>query len=77
MVGSGAALATEFSPALRGVTQQWLPDARPHGGELASWAVETMRGANKPALLRATDLSPHYVQETIGWKKLTEQPRRV
>lgn len=77
VVGSGAALATDFSPPLRSVIQQWLPDARPHGGELARWAVETMRCTEKPALLRATDLSPHYVQETIGWKKLTEQPRRV
>ena len=77
VVGSGADLEAEFSPTLRVVSQQWLSDARPHGGVLASWAVETMQCTERPPLLRATDLSPHYVQETIGWKKLAEQPQRV
>ena len=77
VVGSGAALRDEFSPALCAKVRRWLPEARPRGGVLARWTVETLRCSSKPELLRAADLSPHYVQETIGWKKLTEQPRRV
>lgn len=77
VIGSGAVLQHNFSPAFSATVENWLPEVQPRAGVLARWAVAALQSSVKPSLIRAAELTPHYVQETIGWKKLSEQPQRV
>lgn len=77
VVGSGARFSDGFSEAIRARIELSLPDVRPHAGDLARWSVSALQSTTSPSLLQARDLTPHYVQESIGWKKLSEQPSRV
>ena len=73
VVGSGCADHTGLRDnAALASCIYWQPEIRPHAEAIARWAqVQTAVDAVAPALL-----SPRYVQQTIGWKKLSEQPRR-
>ena len=73
VLGSGAALKSQFSIALQAQVCQWLPDVRPHAADFAERVVSQPQAF---ASIVPQQLKPHYVQQDIGWKKLSEQPRR-
>ncbi len=73
VVGSGAALQADFSESLSQRAHQWLADTRPHARDMASHIA--LNNEQFP-VLEPEQLAPRYVQQDIGWKKLSEQPRR-
>lgn len=77
VIGSGAGLKDAYCTTLQNGVDQWLPDVRPHAGELARWGSCALASSTPPPLISAMELSPDYVQQSIGWKKLSEQPHRV
>ena len=73
VLGSGAVLKDQFTQLANSQVSDWLPDVRPHASTMAEQVLAF------PSLEKAvapSELIPRYVQQDIGWKKLSEQPRR-
>jgi tRNA threonylcarbamoyladenosine biosynthesis protein TsaB len=73
VVGSGAALREQFPTQFQDMACEWLPDVRPHADVIAQ---HVLTAPDTFAAVAAEQLTPRYVQQDIGWKKLSEQPRR-
>ena len=73
VVGSGAALREQFPTQFQDMVCEWLPDVRPHAHVIAQHVLAV---PDTFAAVSAEQLAPRYVQQDIGWKKLSEQPRR-
>lgn len=74
VVGSGCgywetvALPTKSAPL-------WFPDIRPHASLIAGHLARGMPDSGEATLkiFSPADLQPQYVQQNVGWKKLSEQ----
>lgn len=74
VVGSGCVAEQAMVASLgRGGDLILQPEVRPHARVMVEWARTC--GENLPKVA-AHELQPRYVQQDIGWKKLSEQPRR-
>jgi len=69
-VGSGASMAKRFPGALPLDVNQGAVELLPEARDLLPLAQAVI---NRGEVLRAEQVAPSYVQETIGWKKLSEQ----
>ena len=74
IVGSGCHYVAAMSSGVIGADTQCFSSVRPHGGIMAAKIQANIQPKHWCA---PQDLTPRYIQQDIGWKKLSEQPRRV
>jgi tRNA A37 threonylcarbamoyladenosine modification protein TsaB len=72
-VGSGAAFADQFPGGLDLVVSDALTAVLPHARDLLPLAQVALDGGDVQA---PEQIAPTYVQERIGWKKLSEQGKQ-
>ena len=73
-VGSGAVFADQFSPGLDIVVSDALTSVLPHALDLLPLAQLALDGGR---VQKPEQIAPTYVQERIGWEKLSEQGKRT